>query len=397
MNYSKKLLAITPSLTLQISAQAKKMKEEGKKVISFGAGEPDFNTPLNIQKAAIKAMEDGYTKYTPASGILPLKKAIVKKLKNDNNLDYTTTQIIISNGAKQCVANTLMAILNEGDEVIIPAPYWVTYPELVKIADGVPIFIETKESNEFKITKESLEKAITSKTKAIILNSPNNPTGSLYSKEELQFIADIAKQYDFIIISDEIYEKLIYGDEKHISIASLSEDAYNRTIVINGVSKSYAMTGWRVGYCAGPEAVIKLMNSLQSHATSNANSIAQYASIEALEGDQSTVYMMKDEFKKRRNFMFNRINQTQNISCISPKGAFYILVNISELLGKSYNGLAIKDSVDFSNILLENGNVAVVPGDAFGIAGYIRMSYATSMENIKNGLDNMEDFIKHII
>jgi aspartate aminotransferase len=396
MILSKKAEAIAPSLTLSITAMAKKMREEGMDVIGFGAGEPDFNTPENIQNVAIDAIKKGLTKYTAASGIIELKNAVIKKFKNDNNLEYNANQIIISTGAKQCLANVFQSILNPSDEVIVSVPFWVSYPELIKLADGVPVFVQTKESNSFKYTLEALNKAISKKTKAIILNSPNNPTGTVYSKEELIEIAEFAKVNDLIIISDEIYEKLIYGEEKHISIASLSEDAFHRTIVINGVSKSYAMTGWRIGYAAGSQEIIKLMSNIQSHTTSNPNSIAQYASVEAINGDQNPIAIMNAEFKKRRDFMVDRINSIKNLSCIKPEGAFYVMVNISKLLTKEFQGTAIKDSLNFSKMLLEIENVAVIPGDAFGVGEYVRLSYATSMDNIRNGLDRIENFVEKI-
>lgn len=396
MKFSKKAEAIAPSLTLSITAMAKKMRGEGKDVIGFGAGEPDFNTPENIQKVAIDAIKKGFTKYTAASGIIELKNAIKEKFKKDNNLDYDTNQIIISTGAKQCLANVFQSILNPDDEVIVSVPFWVSYPELIKLADGIPVFVGTKESNGFKYTVEALNSVLTKKTKAIILNSPNNPTGTVYSKEELIEIAEFAKVNDLIIISDEIYEKLIYGTQKHISIASLSKDAYDRTIVINGVSKSYAMTGWRIGYAAGNQKIIKLMSNIQSHTTSNPNSIAQYASVEALNGDQNPIQIMNSEFKKRRDFMVERINSIKNLSCIKPEGAFYVMANISKLLTGEFQGTVIKDSLNFSKMLLEIENVAVIPGSAFGVDEYIRLSYATSMENIKKGLDRMENFVDKI-
>ncbi len=396
MMLSKKAMEISPSLTLAITAKAKKMKAEGIDVIGFGAGEPDFNTPKNIQQAAIKAIEAGQTRYTAASGIIELKEAVVNKLKKDNNLTYKTSQIIISTGAKQCLANIFQAILNPGDEVLIGAPYWVSYPELVQLADGVPTFVDTEESNSFKLTIESLEKAVTEKTKAMILNSPNNPTGTAYAKEELEKIATFAQKHDIIIISDEIYEKLLYGESGHISIASLSEDAYNRTIVINGVSKAYAMTGWRIGYAAASEKITSLMSNIQSHTTSNPCSISQYASVEALNGDQSEVEKMKQEFKKRRDFMVDKINSINNLSCVKPEGAFYVMVNISKVLNKEVDGKIIKDSLTFSDLLLEKEKVAVIPGIAFGVDDFIRLSYATSMENIEKGLNRIEDFVNGI-
>ncbi|HBA03046.1 aspartate aminotransferase [Clostridium sulfidigenes] len=396
MMLSKKAMEISPSLTLAITAKAKKMKAEGIDVIGFGAGEPDFNTPKNIQQAAIKAIEAGQTRYTAASGIIELKEAVVNKFKKDNNLTYKTSQIIISTGAKQCLANIFQSILNPGDEVLIGAPYWVSYPELVQLADGVPTFVDTEESNSFKLTIESLEKAVTKKTKAMILNSPNNPTGTAYTKEELEKIATFAQKHDIIIISDEIYEKLLYGESGHISIASLSEDAYNRTIVINGVSKAYAMTGWRIGYAAASEKITSLMSNIQSHTTSNPCSISQYASVEALNGDQSEVEKMKQEFKKRRDFMVDKINSINNLSCVKPEGAFYVMVNISKVLNKEVDGKIIKDSLTFSDLLLEKEKVAVIPGIAFGVDDFIRLSYATSMENIEKGLNRIEDFVNGI-
>ncbi|MEG0306852.1 MAG: pyridoxal phosphate-dependent aminotransferase [Clostridium sp.] len=396
MILSEKATKIAPSLTLAITAKAKKMRSEGIDVIGFGAGEPDFNTPKNIQQAAIKAMEAGQTRYTPASGIIELKEAIVKKFKNDNNLTYKTSQIVISTGAKQCLSNIFQAILNPGDEVLIGAPYWVSYPELVQLADGIPTFVDTEESNSFKLTVEALEKTVNKNTKAMILNSPNNPTGTAYTREELEKIAEFAKKNDIIIISDEIYEKLLYGENLHISIASLSEDAYNRTVVINGVSKAYAMTGWRIGYIAASEKITALMSNIQSHTTSNPCSISQYASVEALNGDQSEVEKMKVEFGKRRDFMVDRINSINNLSCVKPEGAFYVMVNISKLINKEVNGNVIKDSLVFSDLLLEQEKVAVIPGIAFGVNDFIRLSYATSIDNIKNGLDRIESFVNGI-
>ncbi len=396
MVLSKKAVKISTSLTLAITAKAKKMKADGIDVIGFGAGEPDFNTPINIQEAAIKAIKEGMTKYTSASGIIELKQAIIQKLKKDNNLTYVPDQIIVSTGAKQCLANVFQAILNPGDEVIIGSPYWVSYPELVKLADGEPVYVETEEIDKFKLTIENLNQAVTPKSKAIVLNSPNNPTGTVYSKKELMEIAEFAKTNNLIIISDEIYEKLLYGKNAHISIASLSEDAYKRTIVINGVSKAYAMTGWRIGYAAGSTEIVALMSNIQSHTTSNPNSIAQYASVEALNGNQDDVYKMIEQFKVRRDYMVDRINSINNLSCIKPEGAFYVMVNICNILNKSINGKVIKNSISFSEILLEKEKVAVIPGIAFGVDNYIRISYATSMENIKNGLDRIARFVGSI-
>ena len=397
MYLSSKAKQINPSITLEITAKAKALKEDGINVVSFGAGEPDFNTPDNIIKAAVKAMNEGKTKYTPASGILELRKAICKKFKDDNNLEYKPSQIVVSTGAKQSLANAFMAILNKGDEVIIPVPYWVSYPELVKLADGVPVLVNTKKENDYKYSMEELRKVVNSKTKAILINSPNNPTGSIYSKEDLLEIASFAKENDLIIISDEIYEKLIYDNEKHVSIAALSKDAYERTIVINGLSKSYAMTGWRVGYSACSEEISKLMGSIQSHVTSNINSISQYAAIEALEGPQDSIKSMIVEFEKRRNYMIDRIEKINGLSFIKAKGAFYIMVDVSNFYGKSIDGHIIKNSLDFSKSILKEKSLAVIPGIAFGLDNYIRLSYATSMEIIEEGLNRLESYLKNLI
>ena len=396
MELSNKAKQINPSITLEITAKAKELKESGVDVVSFGAGEPDFNTPQNIIDAAIRAMKEGKTKYTPTNGVLELRKAIVKKLKEDNGLNYKENQIVVSTGAKQSLANAFMSILNNEDEVIIPIPYWVSYPELVKLSGGVPIYVNTKKENDYKYTIEELNKVVTKNTKAILLNSPNNPTGSIYSREELLDIANFAKENDLIIISDEIYEKLIYDNKKHISIASLNEDAYNRTIVINGLSKTYAMTGWRVGYSACSEKIAKLMTAIQSHVTSNINSISQYAAIEALNGSQESIKSMIVEFEKRRNYMIDRISKMDNITFIRPSGAFYIMVCIKEYFGKSINDTIINSSLEFSKSILEEEKVAVIPGMAFGLDDYIRLSYATSLEIIQEGLDRIESYLSKL-
>lgn len=396
MDLSNKAKEISPSITLEITAAAKALKESGINVISFSAGEPDFNTPENIINAAINAMKDGKTKYTPTSGVLELRKAICTKLKDDNELLYKPSQIVVSTGAKQSLANTFLSVLNKGDEVIIPIPYWVSYPELIKLADGVPIFVDNLKENDYKYKIEDLRKVVTEKTKAILLNSPNNPTGSVYSKEELIEIAEFAKENDLIIISDEIYEKLIYDENKHISIASISEDAYKRTIVINGLSKAYAMTGWRIGYSAASEEIAKLMSNIQSHVTSNINSISQYAAIEALTGPQESLNEMVKEFKARRNYMVERLNEIEGISYIMPKGAFYIMVNVGGYFGKSISNKLINSSLEFSKSLLEEEMVAVIPGIAFGLDEYIRLSYATSKEVIEEGLNRLEKYLQRL-
>lgn len=396
MELSRKAQRIEASVTLAITAKAKEMKENGVDVISFGAGEPDFNTPENIINAAIKAMQEGNTKYTNVNGILPLREVICKKFKEDNSLVYKPSQIVVSTGAKQSLANVFLAILNPGDEVIVPNPYWVSYPELIRLADGKPVFVESDETSSYKFTKENLEKAVTEKTKAIILNTPNNPTGTIYNREELIEIAEFAKRYDLIIVSDEMYEKLIYDGESHVSIASVSDDAYERTIVINGLSKSYAMTGWRLGYCGASEKIAKLMTNIQSHMTSNVCSITQYAAVEALNGRQDKVKEMISEFERRRNYMAKTLEEMNNLSIIKPQGAFYIMINIDKCLGKEINGEKINDSMDFSAKLLESEKVAVIPGKAFGLDNYVRVSYATSMELIEKGLERINKFVNKL-
>lgn len=393
MELSRKAKSINPSITLSITAKAKELKDAGVDVVSFGVGEPDFNTPQNIINAAIKAMEEGKTKYTPTPGVVELKRAICDKFKIDNNVEYKASQIIVSTGAKQCLANAFMAILNPGDEVLVAVPYWVSYPELIMLADGKAVFVNTGEENDYKYTLEALEKACTNKTKAIIITSPNNPTGTIYSKEELECIAEFAKAKDLIIVADEIYEKLIYDDKKHISISSLSEDAYKRTIVINGLSKSYAMTGWRVGFAAASEEIIKIMTSIQSHITSNVNSISQYAAIEALNGPDEELKKMVIEFEQRRDFMMSKIATMDNVTAIRPNGAFYVMINVGKYFGKSINGVTISDSVNFASELLEEEKVALVPGAAFGLDEYVRLSYATSRDLIEEGLNRIERFL----
>lgn len=394
LNLSEKGLKISPSVTLEITAKAKSMKADGIDVVSFGAGEPDFNTPENIRKEGIRAIEEGLTKYTPASGIVQLKEAVCKKFKKENNLDYTPKNIIISSGAKHSISNALMAILNPDDEVIIAVPYWVSYPEMVKISGGTPVFIHTKEENDFKFTISDLNKVLNDKTKAIILNSPSNPTGSIYTEKELSEIADWAVKNNIFVISDEIYERLVY-DGEHTSIASINDDIKNQTIVINGMSKAYAMTGWRIGYAAANEDIIKVMSNIQSHTTSNPCSISQYASVKGLLGDQSDVEKMKEQFEKRRDYMVNTINSIKGISCRKPKGAFYIMVNISQLKGTTIKGNKIESSLDFAKVLLDEAKVAVIPGIGFGDDDYIRLSYATSMENIEEGLKRIKYIVEN--
>ena len=394
MILSRKAQNIGASLTLALTAKAGELKKEGIDVVSFGVGEPDFNTPKNIIEAATRAMEEGKTKYTATSGIVELKEAIARKLHDDNGLNYGTKNIIISTGAKQSLANVFMAILNPGDEVIIPVPYWVSYPELVKLSDGVPVFIETKKENDFKVTYDELKSVLSENTKAIVINSPNNPTGTVYSKKDLEVIAKFAKENDLIIISDEIYEKLIYGKEEHISIASSSEDAFKRTVVINGFSKAYAMTGWRIGYAACyNEELIKVMNNVQSHMTSNTNSIAQFAALEALNGDQETIKNMVKEFSLRRELMIELISEIEDLTFIEPKGAFYVMIDVSKVLKKAN----IKGSMEFANLLLKEENVVVIPGIAFGEDNFIRLSYAKSKEEIIKGLKRIKEFVNKLM
>lgn len=393
MKLSTKALSISPSSTLAIDAKAKKMKADGIDVIGFGAGEPDFDTPNHIKEAAIKAINDGFTKYTPASGTLELKQAVCKKFEKDNGLIYTPSNIVISNGAKHSLVNAFQAICNVGDEVIIPAPYWVSYPEMVKLADGVPVVLNTTEESGFKFTIDQLEAAITPKTRAIVINSPSNPTGMVYSKEELQAIADLAVKKEIYVISDEIYEKLIYDGYEHVSIASFNDKIKDLTIVVNGMAKSYSMTGWRIGYTASNAKIAEIMGNVQSHATSNPNSIAQKAAEAALNGPQDEVTMMVGEFIKRRDYMVERINSIPGLSCIKPNGAFYVMMNISKIIGKELYGKKINGSDDFANILLEKANVALVPGSGFGTDIHVRLSYATSIKNITEGLNRIEKFL----
>ncbi len=393
MYISEKAKSISPSTTLAIDAKFKQMKADGIDVVGFGAGEPDFDTPQYIKDAAIKAINEGKTKYTPAAGTVELRKAICKKLKDENGLDYTFDQIVVSNGAKHSLVNAFQAILNPGDEVIIPAPFWVSYPEMVKLADGVPVVLQTTEEDEFKFTAQAFKAAINDKTRALVLNSPSNPTGMVYTKEELSAIAKIAVENNIYVISDEIYEHLIYEGEA-TSIAAICPEMKDLTIIINGVSKTYAMTGWRIGYSAAPAPIAKVMSNIQSHATSNPNSIAQAATVAALSGGQDEIAVMKKAFRERRDYMVERINAIEGVSCLKPQGAFYVLMNISALKGRYIGDTLINSSDDFANALLERAKVALVPCSGFGNDNFVRWSYATSMENIKEGIDRVENFIK---
>ena len=397
LELSKKAAAVKPSSTLAITAKAKELKAQGKDVVGFGAGEPDFNTPENICEAAIKAIKDGFTKYTPASGTNELKEAISKKFKEFNGLDYDTDQIVISNGGKHSLTNIFTALLNPGDEVIIPAPFWLSYPEIVKLAGGVPVIVTTTKEQNFKLTADDLVAAVTDKTKALVLNTPNNPTGMLYTEEELRAIAKVAVEKDFYVVADEMYEMLVYGEQKHISIASLGKDIYDRTITCSGRAKSYAMTGWRIGYTGSSKEIAKMMGSVQSHQTSNPNSIAQKAAVEALTGPQDSVEKMHAEFDKRRKYMYKRICDMELLDTLEPMGAFYVFVDGSAVLGKSYKGTKIDSIPQMADILINEYNTAIVPCADFGFPDCFRLSYAISIEQIEKGLDRIESFIKELV
>lgn len=392
---SKKASSVEASPTLAIDAKFKNMKAEGIDAVGFGTGEPDFDTPDYIKQAAIEALNKGMTKYTPASGTLAIKKAVCGKLKRENNLDYDVSNIVVSNGAKHSLSNIFTAILNPCDEVIVPAPYWVSYPQMVMLADGNPVILQTTEEKDFKFTPEDLKSVMTSKTKAVILCSPSNPTGSVYSVDELKAIADFCVENNLIVIADEVYEHLVYEGET-VSIASLNEDIKKQTITVNACSKTYAMTGWRIGYTASEAHLAKAMSNVQSHATSNPNSIAQAAACAALNGPLDSVMEMKAEFLKRRNYMYERINAIDGLSCRMPKGAFYIMMNISKVKGRKIYGQTINTSDDFCNLLLEKELVALVPGSGFGADDFIRWSYATSMESIEKGMDRLAKFMSNM-
>ena len=393
LQISNRCRSISPSPTLVIDSKAKAMKKKGIDVVGFGAGEPDFDTPEYIRNAAKAALDEGMTRYTPSSGTLELRTAICAKLKRDNGLEYEPDQIVVSNGAKHSLFNICQTILDPGDEVIIPEPFWVSYPELVQIAGGVPVMVHGHEENDFLVSADDMKPYITPRTKAIILNSPNNPNGCVWPREMLEDIARLAVENQLFVISDEIYEKLVYDGEKHVSIASLGEEIKAQTFVVNGFSKAYAMTGWRLGYCAGPTNVMKAVGALQSHATSNPNSIAQYAGYVALSGGDDIIAAMVAEFDRRRKHIVSRINAIPGLSCRMPKGAFYVMMNISELIGAAQGDKVIRSSTDFAELLLENAKVAVVPGLGFGSDMHVRLSYATSMENIDRGLDRISQFV----
>ena len=390
--------AVKASTTLAIDAKAKQMKADGLDVVGFGTGEPDFDTPENIKEAGIRAIQEGKTKYTPAAGIIPLRKAIAASLKRDLDLDYDYTQIVVASGAKHNVFAALSVLVEPGagDEVILPAPYWVSYDEMIRMVGGVSVIINAPESQNFKLTPEQLEKAITPKTKALILNNPSNPTGMLYNREELIARTDICVKHDLYIISDEIYFKLLYDGRTFTSVASLGDAVKERTILINGVSKSYAMTGWRIGYAAAPAAIAKVMSNFLSHSTGAPSTISQWAAVEAYDGPQDTVESMRVVFEERRNYIVQRMNEIPGVSCINPEGAFYVMMNIEQLKGKTIAGVKIEDSDDFAMAFLEKELVAVVPCSGFGNPDFVRWTYATSMENIKEGLNRLEHFLSQI-
>ncbi len=387
MELAHRATILTPSLTLSIDSKAKAMKAEGLDVCSFGAGEPDCDTPEHIKAAAMASLDGGFTKYTPSSGIPELRQAIADKFKHDNGLDYKPSQIIVSNGAKHSCYNAILAVCEPGDEVIIPAPYWLSYPEMVRLVGGEPVIVQTKEENNWKMTPEDFESAMTPKTKMVIINSPGNPTGSVYTKEELEALVEIAASEGIFILSDEIYEKLTYDGAQHVSVASLSKTAYDLTITINGFSKAYAMTGWRLGYLGAPEPIAKAIDAIQSHSTSNPCSFAQTGGLAALKGDQTAVEEMRQEFDLRRQYMVQRLGSIARVSVVEPKGAFYVLANISKF------GL---NSSEFAERLLTKHHVAVVPGIAFGDDRTVRLSYATGLDIIKKGLDRIEEFCKSL-
>jgi len=384
---NERVAAIAPSVTLGIDNLAKEMAAKGRKIYSFAAGEPDFDTPAHIKRAAIRALEDGQTKYTPVAGIQALRAAIAAKLEKDNGLHYDPSQVVVSNGAKHTLFNIFMALCREGDEVVIPAPFWLSYPEMVSVAGGKPVFVHGREENDFKITPSEFERVVSSKTKALVINSPSNPIGNVYSASELKALADVAVKHGIYIVSDEIYEKMIYDNTVHVSVGSLSREVFEKTITVNGFSKAYSMTGWRLGYFAGPAEIVKAVNAFQSHSTSGPNTFAQFGGLEALTGTQDCVAEMLKAFDARRMYIYQRLTSIKGITCVKPMGAFYVLPNISKF------GLG---SVSFSKQLLEREGVAVVPGAAFGADSNIRLSYACTMDNIREGIDRIEQFIKSL-
>lgn len=387
---SKRVESLKMSPTMKISQKAIELKLKGENIVDLSVGEPDFPTPENVKTAGINAIQKNFTKYTVNAGTIELRNAISEKLKRDNKLDYSLEEIIVSSGAKQSIYNAILSVVEDGDEVIIPAPYYVSYPHMVELANGKSVFVDTKEENGFKLTCEQLKKAITEKTKLLILCNPSNPTGSVYSKSDLEEIAPILQAGDFYILSDEIYEKIVYDNFEYVSVASLSEEIKNKTITINGHSKSYSMTGWRIGYAAGPKEVINAMNKIQSHSTSNASSISQFAALEALLGPQNFLEEARKEFELRRNYVYQELLSIQGIKCYKPLGAFYLFPNVSFYFGKKTKEGVIENSLDLAMYLLNEVGVVVVPGSAFGSEGYIRISYSTSMDNLREGISRIK-------
>lgn len=396
MKLAKRTSSIKPSPTLSLDTKAKALKSSGVDVVNFGVGEPDFDTPDNIKEAAVKAIKNGFTKYTPVGGTDDLKAAVIEKFKKDNGLKYEKNEIIVSCGAKHSLFNIASALFDDGDEIIIPAPYWVSYPDQALLHNAVPVIVKTEEKDSFRMAPEAFESSITKMTKALILNSPSNPTGLGYDREALAAIAEIALKNDVYIISDEIYEKLVYDGFEHTSIASLGNDIKQNTVTVNGLSKSHAMTGWRIGFAAGPKEIISAMTKIQGQSTSNPTSIAQKAAVEALNGPQGFIADMVSEFDKRRKYIIERLSNITGISCVSPVGAFYVFPNVSFFYGKKFNNKPLNSSFDLSSYLLDEVNVAAVPGGAFGDDGYIRLSYATSMDNIRKGIDRIEEALNKL-
>ncbi|MGG2972399.1 pyridoxal phosphate-dependent aminotransferase [Geobacillus stearothermophilus] len=390
MKLAKRVASLTPSATLAITAKAKELKAAGYDVIGLGAGEPDFNTPRHILDAAVRAMNEGHTKYTPSGGLPALKAEIIKKFARDQGLEYEPAEVIVCVGAKHALYTLFQVLLDEGDEVIIPTPYWVSYPEQVKLAGGVPVYVEGLEQHDFKITPEQLKQAITPRTKAVIINSPSNPTGMIYTAEELKALGDICLEYGLLIVSDEIYEKLIYGGAKHVSIAELAPELKAQTVIINGVSKSHSMTGWRIGYAAGPKEIIKAMTDLASHSTSNPTSIAQYAAIAAYSGSQDPVEEMRRAFEERLHIIYDKLVQIPGFTCVKPQGAFYLFPNAR----KAAEMAGCRTVDEFVAVLLEEAKVALVPGSGFGAPDNVRLSYATSLEALETAVERIRRFME---
>jgi aspartate aminotransferase len=390
---TERVKAVKPSMTLAVIAKVRQLKASGVKVFDFGAGEPDFNTADYIKEAAVAALKDNFTRYTAASGIIELREAIARRISSDNQLEYSPDQILITNGAKQSIYNGLQALAQEGDEVIIPAPYWVSFPEMVVLAGAKPVIVEGSEENEFRLTAGQLEKALTPNTKAFIMNSPQNPTGTVYSRDELEALARVFIERNIFVISDEVYDKLRYNPEPHASIAQVSPEMKERTLLVNSLSKTYAMTGWRIGFCAGPKELISAMAKVQSQSTSGVSSITQKAALAALSSGDEIIAERTEEFRKRRDFTVKRINSIDGLSCFMPGGAFFLFFSIGDFVGKTFGETKVTGSIEFATVLLEQKHVAVVPGIGFGAENYIRLSYATSMEDIKEGLDLLEEFL----